>query len=499
MPSGALLGTATNVPIPSAIKATFSGGHRAVGVELSASGLQTVILERAGSRLQLVAAHETSCEASNAESVTRALTEVRQALRLTTPVMLGVPSTTAILTTVHPLVATPQRAGLAIQFELQQQLPFELAAAAWDSRWRAPRSSGVIAAAMRQSLLDERLACCRRAGLSVQAVTVNPVAALNALHAGQASQGSGTSWGTVLRLLTAQTAEWIVASPTLLHVIPVTSSSPETFWPDVAASWQALRTQDAEAPTPVRLIGSSDELPRAQEALAGVPVERVDPARLVAPGTVTLEHPERAVAALGLALQGLGAVPLPLNLLSGRQREERERKVRRISTIASGVCLAAAVGFGLSGMLEVRARRLSVQRALEQRERLYQTLRPEVRALIQRQQETERRSLRLEQLFGEAPVLTRQVGQIAEVLPREAWLTRLECSKSDGLLGLVEGRATSFQDVTKFLEALKGIAGMPTVKPLATNVVSDEATGRETIAFSVELQRPRQPPAPGGP
>ena len=40
---------------------------------------------------------------------------------------------------------------------------------------------------------------------------------------------------------------------------------------------------------------------------------------------------------------------------------------------------------------------------------------------------------------------------------------------------------------------------MPTVKPLATNVVNDEATGRETIAFSVELQRPLQPPAPEGP
>jgi len=342
---------------------------------------------------------------------------------------------------------------------------------------------------MRRTLLDERLACCHRAGLSVQAVAVNPVATLNALNAGQAPQGSGPSWGTVLRLLTAQTAEWIVASPTLLHVIPVTSSSPETFWSDLAASWQALRAQDAEAPLPVRLIGSADEWTRAQETLAGVPVERVDPTQLVAPGAVTLEHPERAVAALGLALQGLGAVPLPLNLLSGHQREERERAVRRISTIASGVCLAAVVGFGLTGMLEVRARRLGVRRALEQRERLYQTLRPEVRALIQRQQETERRSLRLEQLFGEAPGLTRLAGQIAEVLPREAWLTRLECSKGDGLLGLVEGRATSFQDVTKFLEALKGLAGTPAVKPLATTVVSDEATGRETIAFSVELQR----------
>ena len=310
--------------VPSRVLAR-SRASRAVGVEVGASGVQAVILERAGSRLQLAAAHETACDPSNAESLTRALTEVRQRLRLTTPIVLGVPSTSAILTTVHPLVVTPQRAALAVQFELQQQLPFELADAAWHYCGSpGPRQpSSVIAAAMRQSLLDERLACCRRAGLAVQAVAVNPVAALNALDAGRSPRNSGTPSVTVLRLVTAHIAEWIVSRPALLHVIPVTSGSPEAFWQEAAASWQALRAQDAEVPTPVRLIGPAEALARAQEALADVPVERVDPAQLVAPGTVTLEHPDRAVAALGLALQALGEAAVPLNLLAGAQQDER--------------------------------------------------------------------------------------------------------------------------------------------------------------------------------
>jgi len=529
MPLGALLRVLTR-----------SRASRAVGVELGASALQAVVLERSGERLQLVAAHEASCDASNAETLTRALTELRQRLRITSPIVLGVPSTSAILTTVRPLVVNPQRAALAVQFELQQQLPFELADAAWHYRWcagangqpspaaswrsvlsarqRPPasslpgpaattagagqpraglaRSSGVIAAAMRHSLLDERLACCRRAGLSVRAVGVNPMAALNAFNLKQAMRpGSGTPDVTVLRLLDGRMAEWIVSSPELLHVIPVTSASPETLWDEVAASWQALRAQGTEVSSPVRMIGPPEELPRAQEALAGLAVDRFDPAQVLATGAGKLEHPERAVAALGLALQGLGEAAVPLNLLASAQRDEQARKVRRVSTIASGVCLVVAFGFGVSGMMEVRAQRVSVQRALEQRERLYQTLRPEVRALIQRQQQTERRSLHLEQLFGEAPALTQLLAQMAEVLPREVWLTTLECSKGETLQGLLEGHATSFQDVTGFLEQLKAAAGMTTVRPVSTNVITDATSGREVIAFVVQIERPLQPPS----
>jgi Tfp pilus assembly protein PilN len=322
------------------------------------------------------------------------------------------------------------------------------------------------------------------------------VATLNALDASRApQQGAGTPEATVLRLLTAHSAEWIVSSPTLLAVIPVTSASPDTLWQDVAASWQALREQGTERSTPVRMIGPPEALPRAQEALAGVPVDRADPIQAVAAEAVTLEHPERAAAALGLALQGLGAASVPLNLLAGAQREERARKIHKLSVIASGVCLVAAFGFGVNGMLEVRARRVSVQRSLDQRERLYQTLRPEVRALIQRQQQTERRNLRLEQLVAEAPALTRLLAQIAEALPREAWLISLECSKAGALEGLLEGHAASFQDVTKFLEQLKGMA---TVKPLSTSVITDETSGTEAIAFTVQIQQPLQPPSPEG-
>jgi Tfp pilus assembly protein PilN/Tfp pilus assembly PilM family ATPase len=493
-----------------------------IGVELDPLALRGVVLERSGKQLKLLAVHEASCETSNLEALTRTLTQLRRTLHIARPIVLGIPSTSAILTTVTPLVANPRRAALAVQFELQQHLPFELTDAVWHYGWlssgkngdaltgrsrlKARTSSlqqqaGAVVAAMRRSLLDERLACCRRAGLSVQAVAVNAVATLNVWDTGLATRQAGVPSGTgearvTLLNLTSneQVAEWIVWTPASLQVVPVMSPSPETLWQDLVASWEALRAQSPDVPTPVWVVGHPASFLQLQGVLTaqlGLQVERFDATRVVATGPVQWEHPERSVAALGLALQGLEVARVPLNLLASSQGEERSRRVRRVAAMTSVICALATFGFGLSGMMEVRGRHLRTLQSLQRQERLYQTLRPEVRALIQRQQHTQRRSLQVERLVGEALVLTQLLAQLAEALPDQVWLTTLECSKSEASIdGLLEGRAKSFQDVTQFLDRLKNVAGMTTVKPLSTSVMTDQTSGKEVVVFAVQIQRP---------
>ena len=491
-----------------------------IGVELGPTALRAVAVERSGQRLTLLAAHDGPCDTSNAEALTRALTEARRSLRITTPVVLGVPSTSAILATVHPLIVNARRAACAVQFELQQQLPFELGDAVWHYHWLSngqgrsgqmpkahspqPRTSspqrfphGVVAAAMKRSLLDERLACCRRAGLVVQSVAVNPLAMLSVcdvkrtlLHRAAGTPSPAAPVLTLLVLTDEQTAEWVVSTPALLLAIPVASPSADLLWQEIAASWGALRAQGFEVPTPVRVIGPSAAIARARETLSGVPLEPFDVTRVTAAGSVRVEHPERVVTALGLALQGIGMGAIPLNLLAASQNEVRSFKIRRIAAVASGLFAVATFGFGVSGMIEVRSRQVRILRSLEQRERLYQKLRPDLRALLQHQQRTERRSLQLERLLGESPTVSRVLAQVAAALPDDAWLTVFESSKGDMLHGVLEGRTESFQNVTKFLERLKDVAGMSTAKPLSTNVTTDETSGKEAVAFSVEIQQP---------
>ena len=60
--------------------------------------------------------------------------------------------------------------------------------------------------------------------------------------------------------------------------------------------------------------------------------------------------------------------------------------------------------------------------------------------------------------------------------------------------GVIEGYARSFQGVTVFMDRLKSLAGWTTVKPLGTTVTTDPATGKELVAFMVQVQRPMVPP-----
>ena len=51
-----------------------------IGIQLGPTALRAVVLERSNARLKLVAAHETLCDTSNAQALTRALTDLRTRL-----------------------------------------------------------------------------------------------------------------------------------------------------------------------------------------------------------------------------------------------------------------------------------------------------------------------------------------------------------------------------------------------------------------------------------
>jgi len=478
----------------------------AVGVELGLTGIRAAVLEHTGQQLRLTASRDVACDPSNPEALTRALSELRRSMRLAGPVTLGIPSTSAILSLVHPLVVVPQRAELAVQFELQQALPFPLADAAWHYQWLGngharggaparpaarPQSSNPPAAvaAMRRPLLEDRLGAARRAGLAVQAVSLNPIAILNAcrMSSGAFKPSAASLAATVLVILGPATAEWIVSTSASLQVIPVTSDDPQRFWQDVASVWAGLQAQEPGLAGPIRVVGPADAAAAAQQALPGQSVQRVDvSAALGKPGTAG----GNIEAAVGLALLGLGMASLPINLLAASQEEAHSQQIRSGAMIATAFCLAAAFGLSINAMLEVRGRRAKVLDALEKRERLYQSLRPDVRQLLQRQARVDQRGVQLQRVAEQAPGLAEALAQIADTLPGDIWLTSVDASKSGLIQGVLEGRAKSFQDVTKFFEQLKTAAGMTTVKPLSTSVTADPQTGKESIAFSVQVQRP---------
>ena len=94
-----------------------------IGIELTPAAVRAVVLERtasaprsSGTRPPFVikASRDLPCDTSNIQALTQVLTQLRSTLRLSEPVVLGVPSAWTILATVHPLVVNAARAGLAV-------------------------------------------------------------------------------------------------------------------------------------------------------------------------------------------------------------------------------------------------------------------------------------------------------------------------------------------------------------------------------------------------
>lgn len=529
-----------------------------IGVEIGAAGVRGAVVERIGSRIALRGAARLPADAASAEQLTEALDGLRRRLRIRSPIVLGLPGASAILMAVSPLIPNPRRSLIAVQFELQQQLPFLLSGAVWHAQWlagdgrdlswrperRTVGSPGApptaLAAAMRRALLEDRLACCRRAELSVQAVTINPLGTLNAWSWAQAGPPSPSSTASalapsddvatqgprprvLLEFLRDGAAQWILWGHASLQVVPVDGPSPEALWGAVAASAEALQVREVARERIVWCLGPTTVMPKVRELIEaqGLQTRAVE---LAPAGSADVAAElEGSIAAVGLALQGARAAPLSINLLSRAQHEARLRRARRTTAMANGLCAVALAGLVVSGMRQMRARRLTALESLAREEQLYQTLRPDVRRMVQRQREQEERRALLERLVTQGPLLGQALGRIVEALPDAAWLTKLECAKHDqpvrvevppvaspstrlsglpaapsaraapggsasssdgeiertsgGLIdGVLEGRARSFQDVTQFLDRLKSVAGMTVVRPLSTSVIAEPST-----------------------
>lgn len=482
-----------------------------VGVEIGSSAVRAVRLEVSGRQRVLRAAEEAPWDAAQPETLIRALQRLRQTLRITEPVTLGVPSTSTLLTTLAPLVVNEHRAALALAFELQQQLPFDLAQAAWHHQWLASGGNGTgaaagssrathpspgdrparqaVVAAIRRPMLEEWLTACRRAGLHVRAAAVNGVAVLNACE--MQAGGSGKASLAVVHATTEHSAEWVFARPDGLEVIPVAATPGITLQQALRDTWQSVQGGRLAQLASVWVAGDPAATSgQVEPSLAGlnVQVRRVELGRIAgradAPGTSG-----RWSAAAGLALQACGLAPWSLNLLEGTHRAEAAQGRRRVNVIMSAVSAIFMMVCSVGAMAHIWQRRAAVVRALEEREHLYQRLRPDVRSLLQRQERLQQVTAQLEGVAADADLLTRGVAAIAEALPDGVWLTRMAWVKRDtGPGGQVEGTARSYQDLTQLLERLKTLPQMDQVKLLSSAVVVDPVSGREHVTFAVVFQ-----------
>ena len=147
-----------------------------------------------------------------------------------------------------------------------------------------------------------------------------------------------------------------------------------------------------------------------------------------------------------------------------------------------------AAGLTARGMMTIVRAREDRLGQLTKQERVYQQSRQEVRAALQRHQRLEARLQQLQGLARRRRAVSDAVRQVVAALPDDAWLTKLELTKSGALEGVFEGHARSFQSVTRLIEQLKSSGVWAVVKPLATTVSTDAETDKDLIDFTIQAQ-----------
>lgn len=501
-----------------------------IGLEFGDTTLRAVILDRQGSAIRLRnATHAVLPPTQTPDEVVVALQQLRRTLPITDPVVLGLPTRYAMISTVQPLIVSRPRARLAMQFELQQQLPYDIDQAVWHYQWlngSVPPRFAVVAA-LKRTLVDERIALCQRAGIRVAAVQINGVAAANAwLWQMNKPEASGMLLHVDRTLL-----EWIVVGGSTLQVIP-TLLPPEAMMPVpakrastavAAAGSQASSSSDVELlpqdalrellkgawdslgewlTTPISrtvwIFGDAATAPSIMDALkqvVGPAIERLSLGRITnmqAAGRNPLEW----ISACGLALQGLGVAKLPIDLVARLSQLRRAASFQRLAMLAAVCFSLAAVGFAGMAMATRQAIQRERLEGLRKQEGLYESVRPEVKRLLQRQEQLEHRLQQLQTIGKLRITVIGALQTLTDSLPDEIWLTKVELIKTGSLDGVVEGFSRTFEGVTKLVERLKLALPGATVKPLGTTVTVDPASGKELIAFTVQLQQPLEPPKP---
>ncbi|MBI4354121.1 MAG: pilus assembly protein PilM [Candidatus Omnitrophica bacterium] len=498
-----------------------------VGLEIGTTAVRAVVLDSRNKPPQLLAAVTAPLSGSSGDELVRAIQQVRRSLPIRSPVILGLPTSAAIVTTVQPLVVSRARSELAVSFELQQHLPYEAAQAAWHYQWFSlngqSKSSAAVVAAVKHAVLQERLTACQRAGVAVKGVQINAVAVANAWLS---TPTAGGALPSLIVRCDGRLVEWIVITAGGLYVFPHLLPFPSAPSPPSGAaggiiqaglaqahedqmvtwlksSWEGLQnsltaaaTTLASTPT-VWCVGGAEagqQLGACLQRAVGAPVQSLATTALARlPAQIGGDD---FVATCGLAFQGAGPTRVSLNLIQGMLRRRHAARLHLGAQFIGVLAALLAALWSAAGIVTSLHAREAVVEAYRKEEHSYQLLRPEVRSIRRHQAHLEARLTQLEFLARTHDRMSRSLLYLTETLPDSLWLTMLDLSKSiPHITGTLEGYAQSFQGVTQFIDRVKAEPEWVTVKPQATNVMTDPTTRTEVVAFAIQVQRLLEAPS----
>ena len=122
---------------------------------------------------------------------------------------------------------------------------------------------------------------------------------------------------------------------------------------------------------------------------------------------------------------------------------------------------------------------------------IYRTYEPKIKKIAEDEDILKAKSEILYRLADSRAVWLDALGTIAEILPKEVWITDLSgiISMEEAGLGRLDlgGKALSYQSVNSFVSALKSSPNFRDVKPISSSIDTDADTKEEIVKFSITM------------
>lgn len=474
-------------------------------------------------------------------------------------VVLGIDGQSVFMKFLDVLPVGREKLARTLKYEAQQQIPFSLEEVEWDTYLFAPDKEGmsarrVLLAAVKKDKLAGMREWMKEAGLSPLALEVSSLTIYNclkfnqdyaedklnvALNIGARSTDmliieGGKFWmrsfavggDNFTEALSKKQAIDFAEAEKIKREMSINPAAYHEVWDSVLKDLQGevsrsldyydfQKIQTASLPgegaasskkiDQIILTGGAALMPGLDKALAAAFSCRVRPAepfkllQIAAEAQKTIGLSQKALfaQAVGLALRGLGAAFIDVNLLRKSIKAARNNR-RKLVYDAGSIILTMSVILGVSAMMreEYNAKRLHLEH-LKRQLNLLNIHHPQVNELQNKTALLAYQCGLLQNLAVNRSLWLESLKELSRILPADLWFTAFTGQGSfEAAAGKyrnslqIEGRAATYEEVNDFVAKLKSSRVFEEVKPISSTFVEEGKDGDtdEVVKFSISME-----------
>jgi len=195
--------------------------------------------------------------------------------------------------------------------------------------------------------------------------------------------------------------------------------------------------------------------------------------------------------AVGAALRGMASLKIEVNFLNEALLDKRVSFSRRLYlnlSIAIGALMFISLFIFMRQDYYIKKVRLD---KVEEMIDIYRVYEPKIKKIREEEGILRGKMDTLYQAVSSRAVWLGIFKNIAEMLPKDVWITDVSgvISIEKSSLGRMDmnGKALSYQSVNNFVSNLKALPGFSDVRPVSSSVENDKDTGEEVVKFSITM------------